>query len=155
MSELRIRSILGAVAICCIGLGGCVDRALHLSAAPSSAVPDSEARSRGEVDVDFPQEQDSYFREYTPWRTSGRRTARALDLSTQPATPPVRVSSLGGTVVGAAPTPELPPQDPAELEVWLAQRRERSNQSHLAHQARIGEMDKNAGRAIRSICNGC
>ncbi len=142
-----LKPMLIAISISCVSLGGCADLRVQLNSllhnAPALPQPPLQPQVVSAGEIVSEDEQDSYFREYAPWRISKRRLKSP---------PQLRASSSSVEITGSSLVPELPPEDVEEFRQWLDQRREQSQQAHLAQEARFREMDR---QALRSICVGC
>ena len=146
-----LKRIGSAVAVVCVTLGGCMQIQPDLTSAQYTTL----AATQDDVDAEASNQQDSYFEEYAPWRTSARRLFRAPDLKQQPGSQPVKVASVSRGRLDTPPVPELFPEDPEELKQWLAHRSEQAKDLHRAHMDRLREMDQQSVMAVRSICTGC
>lgn len=81
-----LKQIGGAVAAVCISLGGCMQIQTDLTSVQHATL----SATQDHVDAEVPEEQDSEFQEYAPWRTSERRPSGVSDLSHQAGSQPVK-----------------------------------------------------------------
>ncbi len=138
-----LRLLFVAVSIFCIPLGGCADLRAQFSSLLHNSTPPPKAWDIGQSEILPPEERDSYFREYAPWRVAKGRLKPP---------PPLRRSLAPPEITGSNPLTEQAPEDPEELRQWLEVHRQRALQAHAAQMARFDEIDK---RALQSICVGC
>ena len=141
-----LRVLVVATSVFCMSLGGCADLRAQLNSMLQNGAPPAKSWGVGRSEIQSPEERNSYYREYTPWRVVKGRLQ---------APPPLRRASLplaSPEATGSNLVSGQPPDDPEELRQWLEQRREQVNQAHAAQMARFEEIDK---RAMHSICAGC
>jgi hypothetical protein len=143
--------ILCVVIVSCFAVGGCAElrlRSAALVSDPAPAVPTDQ-----QPDHRYLAEEASYYAEYAPWRAQRHRSVPSHWSSTNGA--PLLRAGIDPAETSSAPQPELPPSDPDELARWLEQRRERAKQAHEVQMAWLNELDREAEKAIQSICTGC
>ena len=133
-----LRVFFVAISILCMSLGGCADLRAQLNSMLQNGSPSSQAWGVGRSEIRSPEERNSYYREYTPWRMVKGRLQAPPPLR-RASLPPVSPEATSSNLV-----PGQPPDDPEALRQWLEQRREQVNQAHAAQMARFEEIDQQA-----------
>lgn len=138
-----------------MGLGGCMGLRPDaiFAGAPSSSPPPAAAQAVAEVG--FEDSDDSDLREFAPWRASQRPVTARAAARTAPAEPEMRVASARRGVVDAAAAPEVFPEDPEELKLWLGRRSERAAENHRANIDRLRKLEQRSATSVNGICSGC
>ena len=155
MFQIVLRQAAMGVIVLGMGLGGCMGLRPDtiFAGAPSSSPPPAAARAVAEVG--FEDSDDSDLKEFAPWRASPRPVAARAGARTAPAEPEMKVASARRGVVDAAAAPEVFPEDPEELKLWLGRRSERAAETHRANVDRLQKLEQQSAASVNGICSGC